>query len=231
MMNICVIGNSHVACLKKAWDTFKTDDINIDFFAHQAQGMSALSVNGNSLVSTNDKLKQALIRSSLGKQTIIPAEYNAVVLVGLGLELLHLNTLKKFSHAVKEATYSDYVKQTLLYSLAEKVRSISNRPLYILHAPLKAKDAKPQGCKIYIDSVRFLSGAFSEISDVNVLLQPLKTVVEDRFTSPEYAKAALKLDVGKIDKHHIEDGAHMNADFGKLWLDDLLAAITESTIV
>ena len=222
------MGNSHVACIKKAWDNSSSEGVDIDFFAHQAQGMQALRIEGTSLVPTNDRLKLALERSSYGKSIIKPEEYSALVLVGLGLELLHLNTLSKYSKAVKEATYSDYVKQSLLYRLVEQVRTISNQPLYVLHAPLKAKNAAHVGCEVYLRSVNLMAEVFAEIGNVTVLPQPLKTIVEDRFTAPEYAKEALKLDIGEIDERHVEDGAHMNADFGKLWLDDVLAAITNN---
>lgn len=227
MNKICILGNSHVACIKKAWDNSSSEGFDIDFFAHQAQGMQALRIEGDHLVPTNDRLKLALKRSSSGKSIIKPDEYSALVLVGLGLELLHLNTLNKYSKAVIKASYSDYVKQTLLYRLAKQIRSISEQRLYVLHSPLKSKNAAPAGCEVYIRSINLMAEVFAEIGNVQILAQPLETIVEDRFTAPQYAKSALKLDIGEIDEHHIEDGAHMNADFGKLLLDDIQTTITK----
>ena len=72
-----------------------------------------------------------------------------------------------------------------------------------------------------------MAEVFAEIGSVTELPQFLKTIVEDRITAPWYAKAALKLEIGVIDDRYIDVGDHMNADLGKLWLEDLLVAIAK----
>lgn len=72
-----------------------------------------------------------------------------------------------------------------------------------------------------------MAEVFTEIGSVMELPQPLKTIVEDRITAPWYAKATLKLEIGEIDNRYIDVGDHMNADLGKLWLDDLVVVITK----
>lgn len=226
MKNICLLGNSHTACLKKAWEKLSVDELEINFFAHQGQGMSGLVVKNMELVATNNKLKEALERSSGGISTIDPNAYDAVILVGLGLEVLHLNSMRRYSKAVIDATYDDYVKQTLLFKLANQIRTISDKSIYVLHSPLKAKKSEPSGTRLYCESLALTARPFEALRDVSLVAQPSATIVEDRFTSLEYSKSALKLNLGEIDVDYIEDGAHMNVSFGEQWLQQLIQAVS-----
>jgi hypothetical protein len=83
-MNICIIGNSHVAALKLGWDQMRRDhpDASITFLAAPATEMEALFLDGKLLKAGTPSLERYLLLSS-GSEAIEPGAFDAVVLHGM----------------------------------------------------------------------------------------------------------------------------------------------------
>jgi hypothetical protein len=92
-MRICVIGDSHVACLKTGWDENSQKipaGMTVDYFGAQSSMLRALDVRGSALVPVSDQLRNRLHAISGGKTEIETRHYDVFVIVGLGLNLRRL---------------------------------------------------------------------------------------------------------------------------------------------
>lgn len=82
MYKLCVIGNSHVACLKAALSEEPSleHDIEYTFFASRGKRIRGLTVEGLSLVASDERLRSALEFTSGGKSAINLDHYDGMLL-------------------------------------------------------------------------------------------------------------------------------------------------------
>jgi hypothetical protein len=83
-MRIAVIGNSHAAGLKRAWDVLAPEfpATELVFFVAPGKRIADLTRQGDRLVATTDDLRQRLILSA-GVPDLLLADYDSVLLYGL----------------------------------------------------------------------------------------------------------------------------------------------------
>src|ERR1700748_2002214 len=85
--SICVIGNSHTAAFKQAWDNRApavADGVSLTFFAARSQYLDTLVYEPGAFVSRDPELSERLRLTSGGKDRIDLADYDAFVLIGMG---------------------------------------------------------------------------------------------------------------------------------------------------
>lgn len=229
---ICIIGNSHVGALKRAWDTMEgsTPDVEFDFFAMRGAGMNDLIVEGNKLVGGTSILRAAMQFTSGGKDTIVPEDYDGIILYGLRFTPYLSNKNVVISDQVRKTAICDSARISISTDVLRKIRQISQVKIYIGHTPLRAtvhvkRKRKPVE---YLRDIAEANEIFYRSQNAVIIPQPRVTIVNGRFTDPVYTEGSKRLAIGdSLDdmSHSGRDMIHMNDEFGKLWLSDFLTKI------
>ncbi len=159
MKRVCFIGNSHLACIKKAMDKNREADregISATFFTASASWMSHLrQKNGFLLPVAKDQKEQSDILkwlniSSGGKDRIAFSEYDAFVICGGGFRFV-INLLNSYStregvpysvpeHFVSYEFFREIIEARFRYSragykVAKKIRQNTEAPIVIFSEP------------------------------------------------------------------------------------------------
>lgn len=234
-MRVCIIGNSHVGSLKRAWDGFPPDKYHatFDFFAQRAFGMTALEVKDGLLVPGNESLRAAMIFTSGGADSIDPANYDAFLLYGLRTKpfLGLLNT--GVSSQVKRAVIHDQTAASFSWPILKMIRTLTNKKIYLGHDPLPAAPSvkikkRPSA---YLAGIQFINEEIYLPLNSELLPQPRSTIVNRWQTDPLFSQGSKRLEEGNPNfdnrLHHGDDRAHMNDEFGGLWLNAYLQVLAK----
>ncbi len=228
-MKICVIGNSHAGSLRKAWPKLGAaePDLHLTFFAHRAGGMKNLVVRNGALTTNDKSLSDAMKFTSGGHDVIRPDDFDLFIIYGMHAKPYFRETPATFSRQVQNAIIHDTVKGTLAHSVFRKLRRITGKRIYLGHNPLIASasvlNRDTPDC--YIDGMRMLNEGFYHKHNSVIIPQPADTIVNGRNTDAKYAIGSERLDIGSgndSEKHPEGDLRHMNAEFGRLWLEAFL---------
>ena len=152
-MKIALIGNSHIACVKLAYENATLDlreRLNITFFGAPGSGLADLKLKSKTLLTNNEDLRKQLAMTSGGLEKIDLDHYDAIILMGMYfsfskqvIPLFANHTTKDLfrrgytrfhlmsNELLKLAAY-DALNNTLLVSLARKIESV------VPHIPLIA---------------------------------------------------------------------------------------------
>lgn len=225
-MKICILGNSHVAALKLAWEAMpeQHEDTSLTFFADRRRGLSDLVVSGDKLVPAKSRLKGSLEFTSGGVGLVDPQEYDLFLVYGLRAKGPFIDPAFNYTRALLELAAEDHVVGTLSYDIISRLRSITDKPIFVGHDPLPAYRGERQRSAPpvkYETGLRVVNEfAYSRV-DAKLLSQPKHTIVNTRFTAPEFSIGSERLAVGdERDGEVREEGEsrHMNAAFGEAWL-------------
>jgi len=228
-MKICVLGNSHVASLKNAWEStsicFDKSEVSVTFFAHRRDLMKGLVVtNDNVLKPDNAGLSQALFHTSCGLDHIDPDEYDMFFVYGCGL-FINIFDVKKYTSAVLKATAIDAVKNSTSLHLCTELRSVTDKPIYVGHNPLRAKYKTELSSQLddenYDRFIKLLQENVFDELNARLLSQPVDTILGGQYTYADYVSNSKRLDIGdeKSNQRHPErNRGHMNDVFGgRMW--------------
>lgn len=229
-MKIGVIGNSHVGALKRAWDLFSLEDkkeIDLTFFAVGSRGMQDLEPRDGKLIAKTQKLADALIFTSEGKSEIDPLEYDIFLLYGLFAAAHFKENEKFYSKAATQRAMQDLVENQLSFEVLLKLRSITNKKIYVGHNPFKAAEniINMKAHDGYLTGLKELNDKVYNQYNAEIIPQPLETIVNLRSTNPIYTKNSKKLATGKKEDNELhpeQDNFHMNDDYGRLWLIEFI---------
>ena len=223
-MNVCVLGNSQVACVKAAWDVRKNRPRNhkLTFFAAFGLSLSNLEVDGKRLVPSTEALRQHMLYTAR-VDAVDAAAYDAFLICGAGLGLRPVDA--RLSGQVLGALSVDLVRTSLAYSLAAKVRQITDADIYVMHSPLL--DERTAGRARFeivpYDAYFPLMEQAFDIPGAQLLRQPEHTITRGHYTKLEFSKDAVRLAVSRKSEgiqHKAEDNNHMNVDYGAVRLKD-----------
>lgn len=233
-MRVCVIGNSHAACIKSGWESIAAEfpDHALTFFAAIRSQLSGLVVQDGRLVPETDALRQQLAFTSGGREAIDPADYDVFVLVALGLIVPWGESWERLStgvlrHLVAPAT------DCLASELGRRIRGVTEHPVLLLPEPVAAADE----AVLSVDTVREYPRVIDSMSSAvaipgaRVLPQPVETLAHGWRTEPQWSAGSVGLEqAGRAARQHEDvDRAHMNAQFGALWLRNILPVLGERT--
>jgi len=234
---VCVIGNSHTACLKLAWDDlqFRLPNIALTFFADRASGVAAMEPTNGGLIPVSDRVRKAISHTSGGHGVIDLRKYDSILVVGL------TSGYPKFgyySNAAARQAMLDHIPTTPAFTLVKKVRQTSEIPIFLVHQPLRKKGEDGYddgGLPTYrqenggVGAYRQIIGAINQelFQDMNAKLleQPAQTITDCFYTRSEFGVDAVRLDLGGGNIKQEDDRAHMNARFGNIFLSTHLRAI------
>lgn len=236
MTRIFVIGNSHVGSLKQGWDRIceDTDDVELVFFAHRGEKIGALRLRGRSLIATSEDLKDALRFTSGGRDKIDLNDADLVLLYGMRLRVPH-DTGCTYSVGVRNQALKDQVNRSISYALLKKIRSISEVPVVVGHDPLPAsRHDRPGDSRQYSDRVRAMNDLMFLPLNARLLNQPMQTVESGFQTKTEYTSNSTRIAIGTRrdnELHPEKDIRHMNAEFGEMFLTELLERHVEPGLI
>lgn len=163
-MRIVVIGNSHLAAFKLAWDDLADNyqDVRLVFFGSAGEEMrSKVAIEDDCLVAVTEEARNDFYFTSGGLTKIDFSDFDAVLLIGMGCRMLPLYSALK-SHRVydapssslpsrKKASYRtisaaciaqicmDQMKNTSLFQILSLIRSVSNIPAFIIPCPFPSE--------------------------------------------------------------------------------------------
>lgn len=234
-MRLCILGNSHTGSLKRAWDNlvesaFK-QKIEIDFFASRGKDLEGLTLDGESLVPMNERLKSRLVFTSNGLSSIDLTKYDIFLIYGLGLKPYFTNDYFYSIEVIERSLRNNY-QNSLGYSLLTMICSTVDSKVYLGHSPLPANYKQDDVKLSSILSEQYIKGVnlannkvFLKLNGV-LLHQPKQTLVgNNRNTHSRFSKGSKKLDIGDhLDSkiHRISDNRHMNDEYGRIWLESFL---------
>lgn len=227
---ICIIGSSHLACFKLAWDDGlkeKYQKVELTFFSSVGSSMNSLEAHKNYLSSSDDKVVSNMQLSSGGLDRIIPADYDCVIIHGLSPA--PINYLEGTTPFSRGAFYSHgaIIRCTSAFAILQKLKSISDIPVFISHAPGLAELSPDERITSdeYNELIEGLKHAHRDVGSIYVS-QPASTICKHLYTKRQYVKGAKRLvRVGNTDPYNEfpeDDIGHMNEEFGKVYLGEIL---------
>ena len=237
MKRVCVIGNSHTACLKLAWNDlhFRLPNIALTFFADRASGVAAMEPTNGGLIPVSDRVRKAISHTSGGHGVIDLRKYDATLLVGL------TSGYPKFgyySNAAARQAMLDHIPTTPAFNLVKKVRQTSEIPIFLVHQPLRKKGEdghddgglptyreENAGVGPYRKIISAINHELFQDMNARILEQPAQTITDSFYTRSEFGVNAVRLDLGDGKIKEDDDRAHMNARFGNILLSTHLRTI------
>ncbi len=254
MIRLCVIGNSHIGAIRRGWDTVERDYQNssIDFFGSTGDSIKTLANIDGVLSSPDETVRAMLHRTSGGRESIVPASYDAFVVVGLGLSTDAVaNVYRRFrpftfakadmrliSRACVAAAVSGLMQASLALQTARLVRSVSMAPIFCIPAPQPSSliqdepvaDAEWLSERALIDGLYELimatAARIEAAEGFRFLWQPAETMEMGYYSRREFGLNSVNL-FGKP-KGDQDQLFHMGPEYGAIVVRALFATLEET---
>ena len=220
MKKICVIGNSHIGCIKKAFDELVVDggsNLDISFYGSPSSTLINTCLSRNLITPTDEKVSY-MFRVLSGKDSINIDEYDFFVIHGLFDVTQHLtlqSKIQKYSSAVYSFAFENLLGSTLVH-IIELLFSYK-KELKIVVTPRPAISSKYSGevysKEIFIENENAYSSYFSN-KDVFYLNQPQDSLANFFYTDIDFLKNGLNFSIEDDGKF----GDHANLKYGKSYL-------------
>ena len=251
--SVCVIGNSHTAAFAQAWKSHLEPElpgVSLTFFAANLQKLVHLVYEDGAFTTHDKELAEGLAMTSGGLTRAEIAAYDAFLLVGLGLRITVTSLCGQYgtvqhrawgpvgtlvSNAVFAAMVEGALKEPQPFWILEKIRAAGTQPVLLCATPFRSD--KEVSWSFTRKNRRFADDTFrskviaqcQEIGSALAVRHGAEFVWQDEstisvpgFTKAEYAQGALRLG-----KARLEDGLHMNEEFGRVMLMRALTRLDE----
>ncbi|WP_299134703.1 hypothetical protein [uncultured Amaricoccus sp.] len=215
---LCFIGNSHLACVKLAIDADRSALLarSVDYFAGSGYLMDKFHlVDGHFLTTDDAYLLTQMTSTSAGRDRIDMREYDAFVMVGLGIEYRDLFQLfrmhclasdRKLSagrEVISDSFFTEFLARAYRnragYGLTRLIRTASPAPVIFLSSPypsetiigdkVNAHLRKLRGTSYFGDLVDFfVQCADSAAASVGAMFIPQS---DDTLAAPGFTREAL----------------------------------------
>lgn len=236
-MKICVIGNSHLASLKVAWDEIGSDfqDVELTLFGSPNRGIARLSVDDEKcgLTCSIPGIRAHLEQTSGGLNWIDYAAYDAFLLYGLFLTVPLLDM--RLSSAVVKQALEDSVFNSTACRTARKLNKLGEKPLFCSAEPLTSEtrfeklQAVPDEDKLIdLDTIHDQFSDLLKSQNIRFLRQPPETLGPTFSTLTAYSKNSVRLIGG--DAHLKKDIRHMNAEYGRAYLEHAIPKLRHQLV-
>lgn len=232
-MKIAVIGNSHIGSLKRGMDMMKAKEVLYDlcFFGARGDGLKSLTVEDSSLVPSDEGTADAIAFTSGGERRIDTDGYDAFLLYGMEARPFFIAEDRYYSSAVLDRAVDDVVEGSLSYNTLQKLRTITDKPIYIGHNPMRGarRNEGPQDVGPYERGIALLNARKYAAVGATLLPQPATTIINGNGTAMPFAQGSKRLAIGDAHDdalHPSVDLNHMNDDFGRLWLTEFFAHLS-----
>lgn len=241
---LCAIGNSHLAALRGAWDLGnQPPGLQATWFGAMRDGIARLRLVDGALRANTPDLADSLAWTSGGRREIVLGDYDAFLLVGLGLSFTSLARLyganrtpaqsqelrvrRLVSSAVFDAATTGLVRDSLSLSLARIIRRVTPAPILVLADPLPGEIAahgKEASLWTHLAANadgadlmrRFHNTAEKEASSAGAIFlpQPDATRAAPPFSHDRLRRGAVRMRATGDTPFEDEDPGHMGPEYG-----------------
>lgn len=236
-MKICIIGNSHVGAIKRAWDKMSPEHPKLEmiFFAHRGKGMVALKRQGKKLVPGSDDLASAMNFTSGGLGFIVPADYDAFLIYGLTAKPNFDSGDRFFSYQARFQAAKDFTHRNLSFKILKILRKLTDSKIYLGHNPLSSAVClnSSESTAPYESGIVYLNEVIYFPLEAEMLMQPVSTIVNGQNTDASFTKGSQKLTIGtksRKEDHADSEDKHMNQEFGEIWMSAFIARLNPPKI-
>lgn len=260
MIRLCIIGNSHMAAYKLGWDALvaagdpATRAVMPVFFGAPRDGIRQVKEAAGRIVPLRKDIAEGFERTSGGQREIVLADYDAVLLLGLGVSVKRILRLYKThvwhglapdparvmlpTRFVREFLAERY-GSTLMGETADKVRQGREMPILAVAEPFWASWAREDSgdkpdygwdAAIRAGDAERLGQMFHETVSAGLsgrasyVPQDAETVEHGILTRAAFNKDASRLISGEGGG---TDAAHMNGAFGAAMWPRIALALRE----
>jgi hypothetical protein len=226
MIRLCILGNSHAGALKQASADFCAahPEAVLTFFAAVAFDSRAMAVQDGQYVPLDDALAAQYEMTSGGLRAIDPAQYDAFLVYGFGGRSLPLDRPRAYSQAFRAACTLTRLQEDLIGPHLQALRGLTDKPLFAALKPLPCPQdgRRPRRLLPHHEEVALAQRHICDPLGAQMVAQPAATRIDDRATHPDFASGSARLvQVAHPDApaHADDEAKHMNAEYGRLWLD------------
>lgn len=242
-MKICLIGNSHIACIKKAWESVHTkyNSHSITFFGSTADTLLNTRAHQYKLIPTTQQVQNSFHITSNGQEEIDFSLFDLCIVHGvlpilndwhdLWADLRNIFYSKEFINICINnliPTAPTPFKPTAKH-LIKEITACTAIPLIfsITPNPIQRKKKNPTTNFNFNELLNFMTSVFNVLG-VDYILQPEETMNNYFYTKPEFNKNAIGLG-GTPTKETkfvgIRDYIHLNASYGEIYLKHIFQRI------
>lgn len=249
MIRIALLGNSHLFCWKRAWNSLGKayPDVELVFFAARGTQLECGEPQGDRLVFKNEEVARWIETTSGGRRELVPADYDALCVVGLGCGVRTVTGLysrwRADSHKGEEGrfqlvsdacfqdTVSDRLKASVAMALVGKLRQITDKVIWLAPTPAPSEiiltlDKSPEGIEVAAAAIDgpSLRAAYDEacrsLAAENLILleQPKATLASPLLSKDEY----------RLPTWTKPDVDHLNDAYGKIVIREFLSRFQPS---
>lgn len=234
-MKLCILGNSHIACIKHAWDSVanRYPGVEVTFFGSSANSLENAQAKQGVLTPGTEQVARSWELTSGGSRDLVFERFDHVVIHGVLPFLTRWERL--FRWVTKNKTASSAFVQDcfwrghpLTHKVLEQVGQLDKSRVLLTPRPSPVKNGEEASLaeEGYRDLESFMVSGFQELG-YRVRLQPLSSLTQGFHTYRRYNENAIGL--GKrpesLTRAPEGDRTHMNIAFGELYLDDLISAL------
>lgn len=230
-MKLCVIGNSHVGALKRAWSTRAEahPEMSVTFFAGRGGSTRAVAVEDGQIVAKTDALRDQFAFTSGGPDRIDPTHFDVFLAYG-GLHGARTgDAAQAVSAAFARRATVERARESMLYKHARLLRDVTDKPVFAAPAPLPAaRDGvdPPRIVPLAVEMELIDEALFAPLG-VDLVPQPPQTR-DGEATMGEFAQGSERLESLRegAGVHGAAETAHMNEAYGDIWLEAFLARLS-----
>ena len=241
MRRICVIGNSHIAAFKLGLG--RRDGVSVTFFGSHAGTLGETDAKSGRLVPTTDQVRKSFIHTSGGQEEIKFADFDEVVLVGVGCGLhsfvkvfhlhrpveLHRKGTYLISGDALRSVFNTATKLHQAKAILRKIKSATSLPITVVPSPMPSEviersaqwegfwssDWPTKSYESYLDALTQLG--------CRVTHQPADTLAKPWLTKAKFSHGSVMLLGDLTTKHEEDEYWHMNPSYGSRMWDSLLS--------
>jgi len=230
-IRVCAISNSHLACLKLAWDDHHAThgDIDLRFFGRPIRGLARLKVDHDSrslVLNNKGALNQTMAMSAALESSVEVDKYDLFFVFGLFFKIPRLD--ETLSQAVCEQVALDLEQSSIALAVCRQLRSLCDTPILVNPVPLPAKSAHENAgqitdavtCRRYENLLDTAAKPYRSIQNCFLLPQPQETMDVDLTTHRKFSVNAIRFD--GVTPHNRTDTNHMNAKYGEILLNAMV---------
>ena len=253
-MRVCVVGNSHIAALKKAWDARPDASFDVVFFGAHRVSLKNVRSDGHSLV-TDDAATRRSLEMTTGRPDpalrldsvdcfVLHALINPNWVVPYAIRLARhaADAGVVVSSGLLRAVVEEIYERSVLAHMLQVIRSGSDAPILVSPQPYLSQQvlADPVQGQRYLGLAKVDGHAVPSIHDAydatlaaaavehsfELLGQPKETIVDRHFTDHSYCLGSLRLSRHMDLEHPADDYQHMNEKYGALVLRDVFRRLS-----
>jgi len=251
-MRLCILGNSHAAAWKLAWDQHQSsfNGTTIRFFAAPGGNLKALTASNGKLIADRPKL-QKYLQVTAGCDSISPDEYDAFCILACGTTVLSLLKVYRgyrtenhrglseeqelISEPCFDAAAASMVAENFAFDLQRSLESVTSKPIFLVPQPMPSEAILSDPSEgIWrraheAGDESNLAASFLRVLDkvgegrLHIVSQPEGTLKSGLLTDKAYSEGSVRLK-DPAEEHPENDYLHMNAEFGLLALRHFIAA-------